>query len=140
MPEVEVRIEVRVSNTEDPQKVTEAVSSIAECREPVFLEREYGRLMVFQGSGKEFLSPLRRHLFEQRILGAARRVLRRSLDRNVFRFHLNKQAAYSAQISFCQKEGESPLGPLTVEVTTQDTRSFLDWLTPRTRKDGSVAD
>jgi len=134
-----VRIKVRLSNTEDPKKVSDAVLNIAECGEPTLLEHECGRLLVFQGYGKEFLSPLRRLLFKYRILSAARRVLRRSLRGNVFHFCLNKQAAYSAQVSFCEKEGESPLGPLVIEVTTQDAGSFLDWLTSKTGKDGSIA-
>ncbi|MBL7118673.1 hypothetical protein ISS96_01485 [Candidatus Bathyarchaeota archaeon] len=139
MQEVTVRIEVRLGNTEDPQKVFDAVSNIAKCGEPTLLEHEYGRFLVFQGCGREFLSPLRGLLFKHRILGAARRVLKRSLRGNVFHFCLNKQAAYSAQVSFCEEEGESPLGPLVVEVTTYDTVSFLDWLTPKTGKDRSTA-
>jgi len=129
--ELEARIEVRLSNTEDPQKVARAVSNIVKCGEPLLLEHKYGKLMVFKGVGKESLSPLRRLLFEQRILSAARKVLRKNLRGRIFRFYLNKQAAYSGQVSFCEEEGESPLGPVMIELATQDPEALLDWLVPR---------
>ncbi len=131
MDELETKIEVRLNNTEDPRKVAQAVSNIANCEESSFLEHEYGKLLVFRGSGEESLSPLKRLLFERKIISAARKVIRSGQRRNVFRFCLNKQAAYSGQVSFCEGVGESPLGPLVVEVTTRDPEAFLDWLAPR---------
>ena len=140
MQEVETKIEVRLNNTEDPQKVVQAVSNIACCEEPTFLEQEYGKLMFFHGSGKESLSPLKRLLFERKILSAARKMIRSGQSGNVFRFCLNKQAAYSAQVSFCEEVGESPLGPLVVEVTAIDPEAFLDWLAPRAMGDETSDD
>ena len=131
MQEVEIKIEVKLNNTEDPQKVAQAVSNIACCEAPTILEQEYERLMIFHGSGKESLSPLKRLLSERKILSVARKVMRSGQSGNVFRLCLNKQAAYSAQVSFCEEVGESPLGPLIVEVTARDPEVFLDWLAPR---------
>lgn len=133
MQEVEVKVTVRLNRTEDPEKVIQAVSNIAGCGEPSFLEDEWGQTLVFHGSGRESLSPLRRLLFEQRILGAARRVLKRSLKGNMFHFYLNKQAAYSNQASFCEEAGESALGPLSIEVMTREPEALLNWLSPSTR-------
>ena len=138
MREIRVRIETRLNNTEDLRKVVQAVSSIASCGTPELIENEYGRVMVFEGFGKEFLSPLRRLLFEHRILSAARKVLKNSRGGGIIRFCLNKQAAYSGQVSFCEEDGESPLGPLVIEVTTQDADAFLDWLTPSTGDNSSI--
>lgn len=137
MQEAETKIEVRLNNTEDPQKVICAVSNVVKCEIPVILESVSGKIMIFQGAGEEFLSPLRRLLHEQRILSAARRVMRDGLRDNTFHFCLNKQAAYANQVSFCEEEGESPLGPIVFEIKARYPEAFLDWLTPR-RKGRSV--
>ena len=51
-------------------------------------------------------------------------------------FLLNKQAAFSKKIHFCD-ENESSLGPIKVEIQSDDLDAIIDWLTPRT-KDGEV--
>jgi predicted RNA binding protein with dsRBD fold (UPF0201 family) len=131
--EAEVKIQVKLNNTEDPQKVIHAVSNVVKCESPVILESVSGKFMIFQGAGKEFLSPLRRLLHEQRILSAARRVVKGGLRDSTFHFCLNKQAAYANQVSFCEEEGETPLGPIVFEIKTRDPGAFLDWLTLRRR-------
>ena len=133
MQEAEVEIKVKLNNTEDPQRVIHAVSNVVECESPVILESVFGKFMIFQGTGKEFLSPLRRLLHEQRILNAARRVLKEGLRDGIFHFCLNKQAAFANQVSFSEEEGESPLGPIVFEIKTRDPEAFLDWLTLRSR-------
>lgn len=139
MQEAEVKIRVKLNNTEDPQKVIDAVSNVVKCESPVVLESASGKFVIFQGTGKELLSPLRRLLHEQRILSAARRAVEKGLRDGIFHFCLNKQAALANQVSFCEEEGESPLGPIILEIKTRDPEVFLDWLTLR-RKGRSVTD
>jgi predicted RNA binding protein with dsRBD fold (UPF0201 family) len=129
--EVEAKIKVRLNSTEDPQKVIYAVKNIANCESPVISECESGKFLTFQGTSDDFFSPLRRLLVERRILSVARRVLKEGLRDKIFRFYLNKQAAYANQVSFCEEEGESPLGPIVLTIKTRDPDSFLDWLTSR---------
>ncbi|UCD72974.1 MAG: hypothetical protein JSW01_05915 [Candidatus Bathyarchaeota archaeon] len=138
MQEAEVKIKVKLNNTEDPQRVIHAVSNVVKCEGPVILESVSGKFMIFQGTGKEFLSPLRRLLHEQRILSAARRVVKKGLRDGIFHFCLNKQAAFANQVSFSEEKEESPLGSIVFEIKTRDPEAFLDWLTQR-RRGGSVA-
>ena len=77
---------------------------------------------------RKFHDLLRREM----ILDAARAVLLRGLQGNTITFHLNKQVAYVGHISFSQPVGESPLGPIRVEIRCDDPRGLIDWLAPKT--------
>lgn len=126
-----VRVRVEVRPTEDAEKVRGALLNLFNVR----LEEEasgYLRVLVGEG-GAEVLVKFRRLLREQRILDAARQYLLRGIREGGFSFYLNKQAAYSGKVSFCSFEyGESPLGPITVEVETEDPQRTILWLAPRT--------
>jgi predicted RNA binding protein with dsRBD fold (UPF0201 family) len=73
-------------------------------------------------------------LRRERILDAARKVLFRGIQGKKIVFYLNKQVAYVGHISFSQPYGESPLGPIRVEIQCDDPQSLIDWLTPKTAK------
>jgi hypothetical protein len=81
--------------------------------------------------GKAGLSKFYNLLGQERILNAARAILLKGIDGNKITFYLNKQVAYVEHISFCEPLGESPLGPIRVEITCDDTRELVDWLSPR---------
>jgi hypothetical protein len=72
-------------------------------------------------------------LRSQQILDTARSVMFSKRRGNFTRLTLNKQAAYVGKISFT--DGESPLGPITVELEASDLERLIDYLAPRT-KDG----
>lgn len=42
---------------------------------------------------------------------------------------LNKQVAFAGHVSFCEPVGESPLGPIRVEIESEDLIGMIDWLT-----------
>ena len=46
-------------------------------------------------------------------------------------FHLNKQVAYAGHVSLCDPEGESPLGPITVEIEDENVHELINWLTEK---------
>jgi len=126
---VHVRAEVRP--TESCEKVKQAIRNLfdVELRE----EREGERLYVVGEGDENSLGKFRRLLFGQRILDAARQFMLNGLTRSGFTFYLNKQAAYVGVISFCTYElGESPLGPIVVEVRCEDPHTAILWLAPRT--------
>ncbi len=128
---MKVRIRAVVRPTESCEKVKQAIRNLfdVELRE----EKEGERLYVVGESDEGGLSKFRRLLFGQRILDAARQFMLNGLTRNGFTFYLNKQAAYVGVISFCTYElGESPLGPIVVEVQCDDPHSAILWLAPRT--------
>jgi predicted RNA binding protein with dsRBD fold (UPF0201 family) len=127
-------VQAKVNPTEDSQKVRKAI-------ENVFSDLKFGEKSLPQGtlltaySGDlESLSRFGDILRRERIRAAARSVLFQGLKGNVMKFCLNKQVAYAGHISFCEPFGESPLGPIKVQIKCDDPPKLIDWLAPRTRK------
>ena len=132
---VKIYVDVEVNPTEDSNKVQVAVQRILG---PIHLEKideEDRAYLKGTAEGLEQLLAFQELLRKERIRDAARRVLLSGLGGNkTVTFYLNKQAAYAGHISFSQPEGESPLGPIQVEVHCDNPRKLIDWLTPKTPK------
>lgn len=129
---VEIKVEVEVNPTEDENKVRVAVQRIFGDIDLQSVEKGEYRRLVGKAEGIESLARFYELLRRERILDAARTVLLRGLLGNKITFYLNKQVAYVGHISFSQPYGESPLGPISVEIQCDDPQSLIDWLTPRT--------
>ena len=103
--------------------------------------RTWGQLLVAETRGTEGLTKLANLLKREQILAAARKVLRNGTNETSVTFYLNKQVAYAGHVSFSQQKAESPLGPITVKISCDNTRKLVDWLAPRppkkTRKNAS---
>jgi predicted RNA binding protein with dsRBD fold (UPF0201 family) len=103
--------------------------------------RPWGQLLVAETRGTEGLTKLANLLKQEQILAAARKVLRNEINETSVTFYLNKQVAYAGHVSFSQQTAESPLGPITVKISCDNTRKLVDWLAPRppkkTRKNAS---
>ena len=127
--------------TEDEEKVMKALENLFE-------------MDLFEKVGEEKLGDVKRIEFEckgpqarlslgkiyellreQEILDAARRVLKEGVTaEGSILFHLNKQAAFAKAVSFSEG-GESPLGPIVVEIFPEnpdDVDKVIDWLAPET--------
>jgi predicted RNA binding protein with dsRBD fold (UPF0201 family) len=132
---VKIYVDVKVNPTEDSNKVQVAVQRILG---PIHLEKideEDRTYLKGTAEGLEQLLAFQELLRKERIRDAARRVLLSGLVGNrTVTFYLNKQVAYAGHISFSQPEGESPLGPIQVEVQCDNPRKLIDWLTPKTPK------
>ncbi len=94
---------------------------------------EIGSMRYFVGRGKGLETLRRLHflLRSERILAAARRVLTGQVRGSRVTFFLNKQVAFAKHISFCEPEGESPLGTVAVTMESEDIQRLIDWLAPR---------
>ena len=103
--------------------------------------RTWGQLLVAETRGTEGLTKLANLLKREQILAAARKVLRNGTNETSVTFYLNKQVAYAGHVSFSQQTAESPLGPITVKISCDNTRKLVDWIAPRppkkTRKNAS---
>ena len=131
MSEVALKIEVEIKPTEDPEKVKIAVKNLFELSSMELISHQKGSLIKVKTVGKEGLTKFYMLLRQERILTAARRVLIKGVsDRNII-FYLNKQAAYMMRISFCESIGESPLGPIRVEIECDNPKALIDWLVLR---------
>ncbi|MEM2136378.1 MAG: RNA-binding domain-containing protein [Candidatus Methanomethylicia archaeon] len=126
---MKIRVKTEVRPTEDENKVKKALLNIFVSEKVELIEEDGKRILVSEEKNIESLSKLREMLRKRRILSAAKAVLKRSITEDRMVFYLNKQAAYMGQISFCEKEGESPLGPITVEIVCEKINEVIDWLT-----------
>ncbi len=131
---VEVIVDVEVNPTENVDKVKIAVQKVlGDINLQLIEEGEYRRLSG-RAEGLEALTKFYNLLRRELILDAARTVLLRGIQGNSIVFYLNKQVAYVGHISFSQPYGESPLGPIRVEIRCDNPRSLIDWLTPKTAR------
>jgi len=131
---VEVTVETVVNPTEDPVKVEKALRAML--KEGLIERSDLSResfLLRAKAHGLNSLALLQGLLRQDRIRDAARSILFSGVTGKTIRFYLNKQVAYVNHISFSQPTGESPLGPITVEISCDDPESLIDWLAPRSR-------
>ena len=129
---VKLKAYVDVNPTEDRDKVRIAVERVlGEIPLEVVQSGDKERL-IGESKGQEVLLRFYNLLRREQILDAARRVLYSGLAGNVICFYLNKQVAYVGHISFSQSVGESPLGPIRVEIESDNPREVIDWLAPKT--------
>ncbi|MDH5462555.1 MAG: hypothetical protein OEX09_10090, partial [Candidatus Bathyarchaeota archaeon] len=116
MDEVDIHVEVEVNPTEDLEKVKKAVENIFGNMEFEATPEKRGNLLVAQAMGVNGLTKLRDLLRRERIRDAARGVFFEGLSKKSVVFYLNKQVAYVGHISFSEPVGESPLGPIKVQI------------------------
>lgn len=128
---VTTTLEVRVYPTETLEKVGRAVRNIFAIEADTLQYDAERSVLAAVLEGRENLRGLFNAFRRAQVLNAARAVLLRGLQGGTFGFCLNKQAAYSSRISFCDPDGESPLGPISVKIQTDAPQQLLDWLTPR---------
>jgi hypothetical protein len=130
---VEAVVEVRY--TEDRNKVLKALENVFTPKAIQERPSDAGIVMVATCEGVKCLEKLRSAIWRQGIQDAARSVVSRGIvSEDAVIFSINKQAAYVGVVSFVTEVGESPLGPITFTVKTNNVRQFIDWLTPRTYK------
>lgn len=132
MDEVDVEIEVDVNSTEDLEKVKMAVENIFGSVEFEVNPRKYRSLLLARAKGRDGLVKLYNLLRRERIRDAARGVLFEGLREKRMVFYLNKQVAYAGHISFSKPTGESPLGPIKVQISCDDPQELIEWLAPKT--------
>jgi hypothetical protein len=132
MDEIEVRVETEVNPTEDEAKVRRAVENMFCNLEFEAKPQKRGSLLVGKTRGIEGLTKLSNLLRRERIRDAARGVLFEGLSDKSILFYLNKQVAYVGHVSFSKSMGESPLGPIKVEIKCENPCGLIDWLAPKT--------
>ena len=126
---IRVQVEVPVYPTENPEKVRRALSNIIFGLN--FSEKVEDGVKYFVGvsEGLDSLSQIKRHIKDQGISGFVRQALSKSVVKeNKIRFYLNKQAAFMGVAHFCDTKNESPLGPITIEIESDDLISAIDYV------------
>jgi hypothetical protein len=122
---------VQVNPTEDLEKVKLAVENIFGVLPIKTKNKTWGKLLVSTMNGIDGLTKFSNLLKREKIVAAARKLLRNMINENSINFYLNKQVAYAGHISFSEPIGESPLGPIKVQIRTNYPKKVIDWLAPK---------
>jgi predicted RNA binding protein with dsRBD fold (UPF0201 family) len=127
--DVHLTIQAEVHPTEDESKVKHAILTLFPCVELKRIPDSDGRLtLIGEAVGLEGLTEFRSLLRRERIRATAKSLMFSSaLDHHLI-VHLNKQAAYAGHVSFATNRGESPLGPIALQLECSDLRSVIEWL------------
>jgi len=131
MDEISIHIEAEINPTEDAEKVKRAVENIFGKADFEVKPQQRGNLLTTETKGLGGLEKLQNLLRRERIRAAARAVLFEGLRGNSIAFYLNKQVAFVGHVSFSEPVGESPLGPIKIEIHCDNPRKLIDWLAPR---------
>jgi predicted RNA binding protein with dsRBD fold (UPF0201 family) len=129
MDRVSIHVEAEINPTETEQRVLEAVENMFGPMNTQIKPLRRGSLLQAYTSSQEPLIKFYNLLSREHIRAAARTVLMAGMERNRISFCLNKQVAYAGHVSFSQEAGESPLGPIKVEIHTENPREVVDYLT-----------
>ena len=85
--------------------------------------------MVGTTNQVESLSIVYEQVKSRRTVSVLRRMLINNLDGNTTSFLLNKQAAAAGVVALIDRESESPLGGLRIQIQCQPIQQVIDWLT-----------
>jgi predicted RNA binding protein with dsRBD fold (UPF0201 family) len=123
--------------TESFRKIATALNAILEGE---VLEEKVGddTYLFIEKKNYSALEKIYELVRQQRILDVARKTLRNGIVGNSTIFYINKQVAYVGKINFCDEIGESPLGPIRVELEHENIEQLVDWLTPYTKNGQEV--
>jgi predicted RNA binding protein with dsRBD fold (UPF0201 family) len=134
MSEIGARVETPLNPTEDPEKVSRAVHNLFPDASLITVRTDTRHAKLEATMNRlEDLQKLRSLLRQEVIRDAARKVFYQGLSGSSIVVHLNKQAAFAGKVSFCDRYDESPLGPITLTITTENAEQLLDWLAPSSR-------
>ena len=127
--EFSVSLELRasVSRSEDPEKVLKAMRNLV--GEGDFqVTNETGTITVSSNSRRS-LEKIRHQLRDRRVRSAARRLLLTKSEGGSVSIMLNRQAASVGIVALCNREDESPLGPIYMRLESDHLGKLMDWLT-----------
>ena len=128
---VKVSVQAELNPTEDESRVMDAICNLTGSRDYTKTIRGKKSYIVQEGD-ESLLLKLRAVLRSERILDAARKIIMRSVEDDTINFCINKQVAFAGHVSFCRPSGESPLGPISFSITTDDPKALIDWLATKT--------
>jgi predicted RNA binding protein with dsRBD fold (UPF0201 family) len=134
MVEVTVFVETQINPTENEESVKAVVSNFLDNATIAIKPSIKGNSLTAVAKGQDSLLKFRILLHNDRIRDASRRLLFKSIRGNMISFYLNKQVAFVGHISFSEESSESPLGPIRVNIETDDPEQLVDWLAEKTSR------
>ncbi|MEB3759577.1 MAG: hypothetical protein GSR81_01860 [Desulfurococcales archaeon] len=127
-----VVVEADIRPTEDQDKVKQAILNFFDPDTIVVEGSDAHKRMVATAYSLKSLEKFRYLLRTERILDAARKVMRKGTRDNKIVFYIHKQAMFNGRISLVSGDHESPLGAIMITIEHPDPRKVIDWLAPPT--------
>lgn len=125
VPDCRIRVSAKINPSEDPQKVRQAVLQVV----PDSTIRAAGSSHVnAESSSLRSLEHICQAIHARQSRGTYRRCLLGNAQNGSTWFYLNKQAALAGKVAICEAASESPLGPITVTITSPGIDAVTDWL------------
>jgi uncharacterized protein len=119
-------VQTHIHHTESPAKVETALKGIIRLS-TTFVERQ--SVLVGTSDQIESLSIVYEQVKSRRTASVLRRMLINNLDGDTTSFLVNKQAAAAGVVALIDRESESPLGGLRIQIRCQPIQRLIDWLT-----------
>jgi uncharacterized protein len=132
MAEVTVFVETQINPTENEENVKAAIKNFLDNATITIKPSIKGSSLIAVSKGQDSLFKLRNLLRNDRIRDASRRLLFKAIRGKMISFYLNKQVAFIGHISFSEESAESPLGPIKVNIETDNSEQLIDWLAEKT--------
>jgi len=131
---IKVRISAEIYPTEEEEKVVKALNNIIDIEKARKIEKIKENILekVFIEGPLDILSKLKTKIAIRHIQIHTRQLLLYNRNNNSSYLFLNKQAAFSNNVSLCESRNESPLGPIMIELsgeTDKDLDAAIVWLT-----------
>ncbi len=134
MDQITIHVEVDVNPTESEEKVKKAVWNLFGDLPTETKPAHKGSVLTADTEGHTALATLKNVLHRDHIRDAARKALLGGIQGEIISFCLNKQVAFAGHVSFSEESAESPLGPIKVEISSENPWELIDWLAPKTTK------
>ncbi|MBD3350099.1 MAG: hypothetical protein GF364_01275 [Candidatus Lokiarchaeota archaeon] len=125
--------------TENYDKLVQVINNIVDIsRDAIEVdEKKYYKVLRVEIEGNESLRMIYDGLRKQQIVESARHFLLNKIKDDKVEFLLNKQALFMGKYHFCDRPNESSMGPVWVEIESNNIESVIEYLTPPT-KDGKI--
>jgi len=115
-----------INPSENIDKIRTAVSNVRIDMD----EKIVGNSLIANSKNYESLSKIYEIIRAKNIKKVYRRNLRQNIVDDSTWFYLNKQAAFANVIALCNKDNQSPLGPIKIVIQSKNIRDVIDWIVP----------
>ena len=125
--QIEIEISCKVNPTESYDIIIKSINSLFE---GIKLEFRYGDRIIGKSRNLEVLNVIYNQARDRYITSVLRRLLLSNLYEYSTWFYINKQAATKEVMVLVEDESESPLGPIRINLKSNNIERVIEWLCP----------
>ena len=119
-----IKMSCMVNPSEDPEKIRQAISNIFPYSE--IITENFS--IIAKSKELRSFEKIYETIHTNQFQNIYSRTLEDNLENDSTWFFLNKQAAFVEKVVICDEEEESPLGPITITLTSSNIDGVIDWL------------